>query len=120
MSEQDPYYRKLSELADQVCKDFSDEGHPHGDPYINVFRDSQYIDSNFPWLYVKFGYEGPLSLHALKEIEKRFQVFCATEGGSVETVHMSRRGPGFTVKMVYVPGKKKGPPETSEGPQVVS
>ena len=69
----DPFYEKLQALSNQICKDFSDEG-GEGDPSILIFRDDGgFLDSNFPWLYIRFGYEGPLSLYALKEIEKRYQ-----------------------------------------------
>lgn len=101
------FYKKLSELSDQICKDFSDDLDRR-----SIFREDKYIDSNFPWLYVHFTYEGGLSLNALKEIEKRYQAFCAVEGGSLESITLSRRGLGFVVKLVYVPGKKKAPVET--------
>lgn len=97
----EPYYEKLRLLNEGVAQDFSDE-------FLTVTAPT-YVDSNFPWLYVKFEYDGQMSLHDLKEIEKRFLAFTAMEGGALESIHLSRRGYGFTVKLVYVPGKKKAP-----------
>lgn len=93
------YHQKLADLSDQVCKDYSDELDG-----ITVTRD-RWIDSNYPWLYVRFEYSGPLSLRSLKEIEKRYLDFCGTAGGSLETIHLNRRGSGFMVKLVYVEPK---------------
>lgn len=93
-----------------VAEKFTDEG-DEGSPTINVYA-PEHIDSNYPWLYIHFGYDGPLSLYALKEIERIYQEFTAVEGGSLERIHLARRGPGFTVRLIYVEGKKKAPVET--------
>jgi len=104
----DPFYQKLGELTEQMARDFTDPGHECGSPRIAVYA-PQHVDSNFPWLYIKFEYEGPLSLRSLKEIEKRYQAFTALEGGSLESINLNRSGLGFVVKLVYVPGKTKAP-----------
>lgn len=108
------YYEKLHNLCRSVAEDFTDEGDEGSRP-IQVYFDGP-IDSNFPWLYLKFLYEGPLRLSELKAIEKRFVQFAANEGGHLETLHMYARGQGFVVKMVYVDGKKKAPAE-EQGPE---
>jgi hypothetical protein len=114
MNEENSYYQSLRAVNQQIAKDFSDAG-GEGGPRIELTA-PEYVDSNFPWLYIKFDLEGPLSLHALKQIEKRYQAFVAVEGGALETIYLNRRGPGFVVKLVYVPGKKKAPAETQELP----
>ncbi len=106
----DSFYQKLKAFNEQIAADFTDGG-DEGTSAVGVYA-PDYVDASFPWLYVHFGYDGPLSLHALKEIEKRYRDFCAMEGGALETIHLSRRGPGFVVKLVYVEGKKKAPVET--------
>ena len=109
------FYDRLKRLNKMIAEMFTDEG-DEGSPAINVYE-PDHVDSNYPWLYIHFGYDGPLSLHALKEIEKIYQGFVAVEGGSLETIHLARRGPGFTVKLVYVEGKKKAPVETQGLPK---
>jgi hypothetical protein len=94
------YYEKLQKLNEQIQADFSDEGDEGNSP-VYVYH-PQYVDVNAPWVYVHFEYSGPLSLDALKKIEKRFIDFCAMEGGSYQSLRMSRQGPGFVVKLVYV------------------
>jgi hypothetical protein len=108
------FYDRLKRLTAMVAEKFTDEGDEGSSP-VNVYA-PDYIDSNYPWLYLHFGYDGPLSLHALKEIERIYQEFTAVEGGSLERVHLARRGPGFTVRLMYVDDKKKAPVETQELP----
>lgn len=104
------FYDRLKLFNKLIADSFTDEG-DEGSPAINVYP-PEHIDSNYPWLYITFGYDGPLSLYALKEIEKRYQEFTAIEGGSLERIHMARRGPGFVVRLIYVEPKKKAPVET--------
>lgn len=98
------YHKKLIELVDKVCEDFSDETDS-----LKVYWPDRTIDSNYPWLYIRFGWDGTLDLQDLKKIEKRFQDFCTLEGGSFQSLRMFRRGVGFTVKIVYVESKKELP-----------
>jgi hypothetical protein len=98
------FYEKLQALNIQVALDFTDQG-DEGQSEV-ILRAPVFIDSNYPWLYCHFEYEGPLSLNSLKQIEKRYQSFMATEGGSLEIVHLSRRGSGFVVKLIAPKGMK--------------
>lgn len=109
----DEFYIKLGEMSDQICKDFTDDPDCGDDRFrLAVYRE-KYIDLNFPWLYIHFTYEGLMTLNVLKAIERRYIDFCALEGGSLETLHLSRRGPGFMVRLVYVPSTAR-PTEPDE------
>lgn len=89
------YYKKLLDYAKRVAA-----AADRYDDQDLVITPPEFLEFNAPLIYLKFTYEGVLSLAALTYVSRCIEQFCSVEGGNVLALNMYRRGQGFVVKIM--------------------
>lgn len=98
------FYDGLVAVCNDIATSLTDEGDEGSRP-VSVYW-HQSIDLNYPWMYLSFGYTGPLNVAAFERIRQKVNAYLEVNEkngglrGRVESICMHARGSGFMVKII--------------------
>lgn len=90
------FFAGLNEVGKKISSQLTFEG-TEGDRGFGVALKS--ISSNYPWVYIDFGYSGSLSFELLNDAQTLVKDYCSLKDASYLTAHISKTGIRF--RLIY-------------------